>query len=678
MAFLGQEEQIRELQNQFKYVYTLLFLGFSLLICRLVYLQIFKGDQMRHFSEENRIKRVKIPAPRGMIFDRNRNLLVDNRSDFDLEIIPQYLKESKQEKKVISLLSEMIQVPENIIQKEYLKHKNQPSFIPIKIKTNLSWKEVAQIELKKIDMPGVEVRQEIRRTHLFGEISAHLLGYIGEVNSSELPLLNKIEKKYRLGDQIGRFGLEQKMEDILRGEDGEEIKEVDALGREKLEKNRNDILKRSFGKEAIPGKNLILTLDQDLQQVAVKAFGEKIGSVVAIQPQTGEVLVMVSRPSFNPTTFSRGISAQIWNQLIKNENHPLRDKTIQDHYAPGSVFKVVTAIAGLEEKVIDEHTTFHCPGKLKIGNRVFHCHVKHGHGDIQLIRAIAQSCDVYFYRLAQKLKSVDDIAKWAQILGLGKKTGFPLAGEVPGLIPSEAWKKNRYHQDWTAGETASVAIGQSFLLLTTLQLANLYSTLSNGGSLFRPFVVKRIETAEGDLIQEFKPEKMGKVDCQPKTLDLVKQGLFQVLNAPFGTAYRYRIPGLEMAGKTGTVQVVRLSEERLFQSCHLLKPEDRHNAVFVTFAPVEEPKIVIAVIAKNACRSSEAAAIAQPIMIEYFKKNDPSTHSKINTKSVSSGNLLRVDLKEEEAQNENYQPAPPSPDIPLYPPFQSEPTGENP
>lgn len=296
MAFLGQEEQIKEFQNRFKYVYFFLFIGFGVLLLRLIYLQIIRGDQMRQFSEENRIKKVKIRAPRGMLFDRNRTLLIDNRPDFDLEVIPQYLKESKKEKMVLGKLSQLLKIPEKTLQKELQKAKNQPLFIPIKIKTNLSWQEVALLEAHKIDMPGVEVRQEIRRTHVFGDQMAHLLGYIGEVTAQELPLLNKHEKRYRLGDQIGRFGLEQKMEDLLRGEDGEEIREVDALGRVKLEKNRNQILQKNLGKEVMPGKNLILSIDQDLQAVATQAFGNHIGAVVALQPQTGEVLVMLSRP----------------------------------------------------------------------------------------------------------------------------------------------------------------------------------------------------------------------------------------------------------------------------------------------------------------------------------------------------------------------------------------------
>ena len=357
MAFLGQEEQIRELQNRFKYLYAVLFVAMGLLVSRLVYLQILQGEKMRQYSEENRIKKVKVTAPRGMIFDRNRKLLIDNRPAFDLEIIPQYLRESKQTKQVVSRLSTLIHMTEDEINAVLEKAKYQPSFMPVKIKTDLSRDEVAAVESWKIDMPGVEVREEIKRTNIFGEIASHLLGYIGEVNTTELSQLNKKETLYKLGDSVGKYGLEQRMEDTLRGVDGEELKEVDALGRIKLERGKGRVLSNIQNKPAVPGKNLILTIDQDLQETAYKAFGDKIGSLVALNPRTGEVLAMISKPSFDPTEFSRGISAQLWASLLANPNHPLYDKTIQDHYPPGSTFKIVTAIAGLMEGVIDENTT---------------------------------------------------------------------------------------------------------------------------------------------------------------------------------------------------------------------------------------------------------------------------------------------------------------------------------
>jgi penicillin-binding protein 2 len=416
------------------------------------------------------------------------------------------------------------------------------------------------------------------------------------------------------------------MEEYVRGIDGEEIREVDALGRVKLDRKKIRVIQGNVGKTAIPGKNLVLTIDQDLQMVATQAFGDKIGSLVAIDPRNGEVLAMLSRPSFDPTSFSRGIPAATWNKLLANENHPMRDKSIQDHYSPGSTFKIVTAIAGLEEGVIDENTKFHCPGVIKIGNRLYHCHSKHGEINVQ--RAITQSCDVFFYRVAQKLKSVDDIAKWATILGLGKKSGINLKGEVPGLIPTEAWKKEKMGQPWNAGETATVAIGQSFVLTTVLQLANLYGALSNGGMRYRPYVVKAIESFDGKIIKEFQPEPLSQIKLNPKTVELVRKGLWGVINTPGGTAYSQRLPGMDFAGKTGTVQVIRLAADKIYTRCESMRFRDRHNAMFVGFAPVENPKIAVAVIGEHACHGgSGAAPIARAVIKKYLEKHFPDQFS---------------------------------------------------
>ena len=496
--------------------------------------------------------------------------------------------------------------------------------MPVKIRTELSRDEVAQIEVRKIDMPGVDVKEEIKRTNIYGDIAAHLLGYIGEVNSYELPIVNKKIQKYRLGDSIGRFGLEQRMEDELRGMDGEDIKEVDALGRIKLDSKKNRVIKTNLGKTANPGKNLILTIDQDLQQIATEAFGNKTGSMVAIDPRSGEILAMLSRPSFDPTSFSRGIPISIWNKLLNNDNHPLRDKTIQDHYAPGSTFKIVTAIAGLKEGVIDENTKFHCPKVIKIGNRLYHCHSQHG--DMNVVRAITQSCDIFFYRVAQKLSSVDDIAKWANILGLGRKTGINLSGEVPGLIPTVEWKRKRFNQPWNGGETASVAIGQSFVLTTTLQLANLYAAIGNGGTLYRPYVVKEIESADGVLVKEFQPEVISKFHLDNKTVELVKQGLWGVVNSPIGTAYPQRLPGMDFVGKTGTSQVIRIAAEKIFHKCETMKMKDRHNAVFVGFAPVKDPVIAVAVLGEHECHGSYVAPVARAVIKRYLEKYFPDLY----------------------------------------------------
>ncbi|MGK5087379.1 penicillin-binding protein 2 [Bdellovibrionota bacterium FG-2] len=674
MAFLGQEEQIRELQDRFRTLYAFVFIALGILLATMIYLQVLNGEKMRNYSEENRIRRMKIEAPRGMIFDRNRKLLIDNRPAFDLEIIPQYLYESKQADRVLKLLSEVSKIPEADIREALGKASNQAKYMPVKIKTDLTRDEVAAIESWKISMPGVEVREAIKRTNIYGDIAAHLLGYIGEVNNGDLLSLNKTAKNYKLGDSMGKFGLEQRFEKFLRGTDGEEIKEVDALGRVKLEKGKSRAGDTIVGRSVVPGKNLVLTIDQDLQLVATKAFEEKIGAVVAIDPRSGEILAMLSRPAFDSTQFSRGIPSALWNQLLNNDNHPLMDKTIQDHYPPGSTFKIVTAIAGLEEGAIDESTKFHCTGSLWVGNRKYHCHLKRGHGEMNVVSAITQSCDVFFYRVAQRLKSVDDIAKWASRLGLGRKTGINLAREIPGLIPTEAWKKKRFNQPWNAGETVSVAIGQSFVLTTTLQLANLYATLGNGGKLFRPFVVKSIESYDGVVEKEFKPELIEQTNLKAKTQELIKQGLWGVVNSPHGTAFSKRLPGMDFAGKTGTSQVIRIAADKIYQKCEAMKFRDRHNALFVGFAPAKDPVIAVAVIGEHACHGSSAAApIARAIIKTYLEKYWPDVYGDKKIAKRTPIDLLTPAVPPVKTEDEDVLIGGDSPFLPERPKEEEEP-----
>lgn len=626
MSFLGQEEQVRELQDRFRTLYTVLFLGLGLIASRLVYLQILKGDTLRRYSEENRIKRVKIPAPRGMIFDQNRTLLIDNRPAFDLEITPQYLRESGQSREVVKLIAQLLKMKESEIDEKLDKAKNQPSFMPIKIKTDLTRDEVAKIETWRVALPGVSVEMEIKRTNVFGDVASHFLGYIGAVTQTELPKVNAKRRMYEMGDSIGKFGIEKQHEETLRGIDGQELVEVDALGRRiQSQAARRSILVESPETQATPGKNLILTIDQDLQQAAKEAFGEKVGAMVAIDPKTGEILAMMSRPSFDPTEFSRGISPERWKQLLDDENRPLRDKVLQDHYSPGSTFKIITGIAGLEEGVVDENSTFLCTGSMRVGNRIYHCHKKGGHGPMNIVNAIIQSCDTYFYRVSQKLKSVDDIAHWATLLGLGQKTKIDLPRETIGLIPTEEWKQKRFGQPWNAGETLSVAIGQSFVLTTAIQLANSYAAIANGGTIYKPHYIRQVEDSDGKIIKAFGPEVLGQAKLKLKTIELIKKGLWGVVNTPRGTAYPQRLPGMDFVGKTGTVQVIRIAKEKIYSKCENMRFNQRHHGVFVGFAPMDNPRIAVAVIAEHSCHGSTGAApIARAVIQKYLEKKFPS------------------------------------------------------
>ncbi|MEW6057734.1 MAG: penicillin-binding protein 2 [Bdellovibrionota bacterium] len=633
MSFLGQDEQIREYQFRFRYLYIVLFIAFSLLLARLWYLQIVDGDKYRQYSEENRIKRVKITSPRGMIFDRNKKLLVDNRPAFDLEVTPQELYADKEWKKTIARLAKMLKTSEQEILEELQKSKGQPAFLPVKVKQDLNQEEVAIIEAHKLDLPGVDIQMEIRRTNLYGDLAAHLMGYIGEVNPNELPRLNKNiaagSPPYKMGDVTGKFGLEARLESVLRGIDGEEYIEVDALGHRK--RQTKGITSSLKAKPSVPGKNLILTIDQDLQLAAQQALekiysAKQIAAVIALDPRTGEILAALSQPSFDPTLFSRGVNAKLWNELLNNAYRPLRDKTLQDHYSPGSTFKTITAIAGLEEKLIDEHTTVHCPGSYRLGNRSYGCWNRRGHGQVNVHKALKESCDVFFYKLGQRL-GIDTIAKYSTMLGLGKRTGVNLAHEETGLIPTEAWKLKRFGQEWIAGETLSCAIGQSYMLTTPLQLANAYAAVGSGGFLWRPYIVKYIESPEGRILKEFQPEPIGKAEISKPTLDIIRKALTAVVAEPGGTTFGHRIPGIDVAGKTGTSQVVRLQQGKHITKCEAMPFDIRDNGLFAAFAPPENPVIAVAVVAEHACHgASGASPIALAVIKAYLQKYMPERY----------------------------------------------------
>ncbi|MGE4232711.1 MAG: penicillin-binding protein 2 [Bacteriovoracia bacterium] len=677
MSFLGQDEQIREYQFRFRYLYICLFMAFFILVARLWYLQIINGDKFKRFSEENHIKKVKIPAPRGMIFDRNKTLLVDNQPAFDLEITPQELSASKNSKKILEKLSKMIKMPAAEIERILEDAKGQFSYLPVRIKQDLTNDEVGVIEAHKLDLPGVSIQIDIRRTHIYHDMAAHLMGYIGEINPNELPSLNKkIDSSgipYKMGDVIGKFGLESRWEPSLRGIDGEEYIEVDALGHRK--KTVKGITSSLSPKPSVPGKNLILTLDQTLQLVAREAFeklykDKKIGAVIALNVKTGEILASMSQPSFNPTAFSRGVSTQLWNSLLQNKYHPLRDKTIQDHYSPGSTFKVVTAIAGLEEKAIDEHTTFNCAGSIRLGNRSYRCWSRSGHGNINVVNALTHSCDVFFYRLGQKL-GIDTIAKYATMMGLGKQTGVNLAHEETGLIPTEAWKLKRYKQEWIAGETLSCAIGQSYILTTPIQLASIYGLIANGGALFRPYIVKQIESPDGSVLKQFQPDKIRDVGIRPETLALIRKGLWGVTNTPGGTAYRQMIPGIEVGAKTGTTQVVRMSDTKVNQKCESMPFDIRDNGTFVAYAPADDPEIAVAVVAEHSCHgASGAGPIAMAVIKAYLQKYHPEKYSDeiLAQKAAKMGRIVRqkaVDTEDSVRMNDvTSEPAAPLPSSP--------------
>ncbi len=593
------------LKKRLIYAACCMMVAFSLLIMRLVYLQIIEGEKYRKLSENNCIRLRSIKASRGLIYDRNGELLVDNRPSFDLKIVP---KDAKPLKETIRKLSRLINVPYDNLISTVCGNSRMSKFKPCLLKKNISRDMLAVIEAHSFDLPGVMVTVEPRRNYIFKSSCAHVLGYLGEINKKEL-------KSGRYpgvsgGDSIGRYGVEKTFEKILRGKRGGQQIEVDVNGR---------LVRVLKTVDPIPGKNIILTLDHQLQKEAEAMLKGKAGAIVALDPNNGDVLVMASSPAFDPNDFIGGISSAKWKLLRNNPLRPMMNKAIQGEYPPASTFKIVTAIAGLEEGVITKTTTEFCPGYYKFGNRIYRCWKRWGHGNVNVVQALEQSCDVFFYHVGEQL-GVDTIAQYARGLGLGRLTGIKLDNERAGLIPTSAWKKRRFKVPWQGGETLSVAIGQGFDLVTPLQMAVLIAAVGNGGTLFRPKILKYVQTFDGKIVFRQEPEITGGIPAGPETLKIVRQGLLDVVQGDKGTARRIRIPGVEIAGKTGTAQVFNLKKkdrEKDKKLAYML----RDHAWFICYAPAEKPVIAISVLIEHGEHgSSSAAPMAREIVMSYLKK----------------------------------------------------------
>jgi len=596
------QEITQKLSQRLRFLSFIIIIFFLVILVRLWDLQILRGDYFWRLSEGNRIKLQEISAPRGMIFDRNGVILADNTPSFDISYLRQGAEENEE---VIFSLAEILNLDPSYIISKISTSNGLSYYKPIKIKEDVSRQELSLVEFNKLNLPNVIVEVFPKRNYPLSGAGAHIIGYLGEIGESELKLSEYSD--YSLGDFIGRCGVEKVFERELRGKSGWLQFEVDVLGR-----------KRSVlsSVSPLPGKNLYLTIDSDLQQYVDKLLGEKNGVVIAMNPNNGEILAFVSHPSFNPNLFSRGISLNDWIELKNNPHHPLTNKGIQGLYPPGSLFKIITAIAGLEEGKITPETTFYCRGYYRLGGREYKCWKKGGHGRLNLYDAIEQSCDSYFYWLG-RLVGIDSLAYYAKLFNLGKKTGFIL-NEKPGLIPTKAWKEKKFNTPWQEGETLSVAIGQSFLLVTPLQMLVLISAIANGGEIYVPRLIKKIEDNQGNIEKEFKPNCISQVPISPNTIRVIRNSLLRVVQSPNGTGKVAQIEGLELAGKTGTAQVVGLSlNKKVSEVPYCL----RDHAWFIAFAPFENPKISVVVLVEHGGFGSTAAGpIAREVIKYYLKK----------------------------------------------------------
>ncbi len=507
-------------------VILVVLVAFAILIIRLMYLQVVGGEEYRRLSEINSIRLHDIDAPRGLVFDRNNHMLVDNRPSFDLHII---LKDAKPLDQTLEKLSLLTGNSVDELKKLIKKGRRQGAYTPILLKEDIGRDMLAAIEVKRFDLPGVVVRILPRRHYLFDEHAAHLLGYVGEISADELKCAPYEECKS--GDYIGKFGVEKAFETYLRGQRGGRQVEVSATGQVV------SVLKTV---PALAGSNLTLTIDQALQQTAEEMLVGKAGAAVAIDPHNGEILAMASSPTYDPNWFVTGMSRDQWQGLITNPFRPLENKAIQAEYPPASTYKIITAMAGLEEGVIDTETTIFCPGHYRFGNRVYRCWKRGGHAEVDVIKAIAESCDVYFYQVGEQL-GVDVLARYAKATGLGALTGINLDRESKGLTPSKAWALKHRGSPWMGGETLSVAIGQGANLVTPLQMAVVAASVGNGGTIPIPRLIQP-HTGDPDQMREPGPERpRRKLPVSPETLAIVQEGLWAVVNTRKGTAWGSRL-----------------------------------------------------------------------------------------------------------------------------------------
>lgn len=622
----GDEELIKMHKSRGTQVANIIMACFAVVFIRLWYLQVYKGELYHKFSIQNRLREETVWAPRGMIYSRNDQLLVDNIPRFDAVVTRQFLLDKE---KTLNRLSEILSLEVSEIKRIIKKNSFQAKYRPIIIKKNIGLDEVAKIETENASLPGVSVETFISREYVDKEVGAHALGYISEISQSQLPKYKKRDKlDYKLGDFIGQFGIEEIMDKSLRGSNGFEFVEVDALGRKKRYINTDNLFKGIEDQSPKPGNNIKLTIDRDMQNIAYKALGERSGSVVAIDVETGELLTMISTPAFDPSQFSRGLTQAYWSSLINNTEKPLRDRSIQNHFSPGSTFKPFTAITALEEGIIDGNSKLRCHGSFKFGRRLYRSWKRYGNETVDVTDALRYSCNIFFYKLAaEKNFDIDDLAKYAKMFGLGVKTGIQLPREVSGLMPTKDWKMKRNGVPWQKGETLSCSIGQSYVLVSTLQLANAYAAIATKGKLYKPYIVKEVLDNQGNILEKTQPELIRQIDLKPSTWDLVQEGLYKVVNSPKGTAWYRRGLGNQMAGKTGTSQVVRAqSEEDLYAKCKDKDYKFRHHGLFVAFAPYDKPKIAVSAFVEHGCKSSAAAEVVQQVVNTYMKKYLPNEY----------------------------------------------------
>lgn len=635
--YITNPEEVRDYAGRFRAIYIFVFITFGIFSLRLIWLQLVTGHELRGYSESNRVKQMRVFAPRGQILDRDGRPLVENLPGFEAIVNPQYIDDMDSLAEMVAPLIQMD--PARLVDKIQRSRRVNGAFATVRLKENLSREEVFRLKRIRLDIPGLEIRESILRNYPLGENGAQVFGYVGEISKREIERLNKrppeqnpTKIQFQQGDIIGKKGIEEYLESKIRGTDGVNFIQVDAHGRETVTEIPNIYGEQIQDIEPAHGNSAILTIDKDIQEAAFASMLrlERIGAVVAMKTN-GEILAMINTPSYDPNYFATDIPTRVWNKLTSDPFKPLRNKVLQDHFSPGSTFKPFVGLAALQEGVITDKTRINSPGRLFFGNRWYHNHKKEGDGQITVYEAVERSSNVFFYQLGIKL-GVDKMYNLISLLGLGTRTGIEFDRDVPGRLPNSEWKKQARGEPWQPGENLSTAIGQGYVTVSPMQMAIAYNTIATEGKVVKPYVVSQITDLEGKLVAKNFPTVVRDVTLpQPngfkidaENFKIMKEALRRVSNGAAGTARQHKVPGVELAGKTGTSQVMNFSADQIYIDCKSRPIQMRHHGWFVGWAPADKPEITIAVLAQHSCSGSGGAApIFRDIAEAYFKKYHP-------------------------------------------------------
>jgi penicillin-binding protein 2 len=607
-------EDQKTLQERIDVLFWAVVAGFIVLASSFWYVQVVQAEKYRDLSDANALRDVTVRAQRGLILDRKGRVLAENQPSHTLVLMRNELSQATRRDpnhlpRLVRFVSTVLGVAEPEVHRRIEKGRSTPVNRPLTIAEDLSIPQVAAIEAGKLTFPALSVESTASRNYPNGTIAAHVLGYMGEATAEEL----KRRDELRMGDLVGRRGVELVYDAELRGKDGAKFIVVDSHGRVKEEYDK-------LSREPQRGQNIYLTIDLDLQRKAEQYFmeNEMVGSCVVLDPRNGEVLALVSSPAYDPNVYSKRFTSAVWKTILSNPFRIEVNRSIQGLYSPGSVFKIVMGMAGLELGVIDESTRFHCSGSEVFYGRRFRCWNRNGHGAVNLEEAIKVSCDVFFYNLGAKL-GVNRIADYSHLLTYGEQTTIDLEGEKPGLVPSESWARDKQKRKWYPSETISVAIGQGPLLVTPLQVANMMAAIANGGSVYQPHVLRQRQVTDADG----KPQTLGvaprllhQIHLDSQALAAVRNGLWRVVNEAGGTGSRARVEGIDVAGKTGTVQVVA---QEGWVRAEDLPFKFRDHAWFASYAPKENAELVVVIFVEHGGHGgSDAAPLARTLFETVF------------------------------------------------------------